>query len=82
MRSGPLRVACVRVTGAVRVAGGSVCVSRLTCCEERGVGAAAGDMRGAVEGARPTGGAVLRIGGAEFRTAGAELLTGGALLWT
>ena len=73
MRSGPLWLACVRVDGAVRVAGGSVRVSRLTCCEERGVGAAAGDMRGATDGARLTDGAVLRIGGAELRTGGAEL---------
>lgn len=82
MRSGPLWLARVRVDGAVRVAGGSVRVSRLTCCEERGVGAAAGDMRGAADGAWPTDGAVLRIGGAALRTGGAELLTDGALLCT
>lgn len=54
-------------------------VSRLTCCDERGVGAAAGDMRGATDGAWLTGGAVLPICGAELRTGGAELLKDGAL---
>jgi hypothetical protein len=71
----------VRVAGAVRVAGGSVRVSRLTCCDARSV-AAAGDMRGAEDGARAAGGAVLRICGAEFRTAGAEFLTDGAEVLT